>query len=693
MPKHLSTASRIAGLTACAGLAACVGYQAAPKATSVAAAPAVAAQHSGIDLQFIDKSVRPQDDVYQYLNGKWLRDYQLPADKGAVGSFTAVQDRTEEQLRTIVDGLDQAPGNEDPDAKKLADLYASYMDEDRLEALGMKPLLAEFAAIDALKDVNAIPTLVAHMNVIGAGAPFSLQFSLDARDSTRYAAILFQSGLGLPDRDYYLKDDARLKEARVAYRAHVEKMLGMAGEAKAAQSAAAILDLETALAKIQWTRVEDRDPIKTYNKTAVSELPALMIGFDWQRFIRGAGIDGKVESVIVSQPSYFTGLGKVMSTTALPVWKAYFKWRVLSASAQYLSKGFVDERFAFTGGVLRGVPENQARWKRGITLLDGSLGEALGKLYVAKYFPPQNKARMQTLVQNLLEAYRRDIDTLDWMSAETKVGAQAKLAKMLPKIGYPDHWRDYSALKISRDDLLGNVSRANEFEYRRNLAKLGKPVDHDEWRMRPQTINASYNPTRNEITFPAAILQPPFFDADADEAVNYGGIGGAIGHEMSHGFDDHGSQFDADGNLHDWFTKADHEKFAEKTKILIAQYNAYEPVPDYHVNGALTLGENIGDNSGLAIAYKAYRISLAGHEAPMIDGLSGEQRLYLGWVQVWRGKVREAEAIQRIKTDPHSPPAVRGTAPLRNQPGFYAAFGLKPGDKMYLPPAQRVSIW
>jgi predicted metalloendopeptidase len=339
------------------------------------------------------------------------------------------------------------------------------------------------------------------------------------------------------------------------------------------------------------------------------------------------------------------------------------------------------------------VPENQARWKRGINLLDGSLGEALGKLYVAKYFPPQNKARMQTLVLNLLEAYRRDIDTLDWMSADTKVGAQAKLAKMLPKIGYPDRWRDYGALKISRDDLRGNVVRANEFEYRRNLAKLRKPVDRGEWRMRPQTINASYNPTRNEITFPAAILQPPFFDAGADDAVNYGGIGGAIGHEMSHGFDDEGSQFDADGNLHDWFTKADHDKFAEKTKALVAQYNAYEPVTDYHVNGALTLGENIGDNSGLAIAYKAYRISLAGHEAPVIDGLTGDQRLYLGWVQVWRGKVREAEAIQRIKTDPHSPPAVRGKAPLRNQAGFYAAFGLKPGDKMYLPPNQRVSIW
>jgi putative endopeptidase len=534
---------------------------------------------------------------------------------------------------------------------------------------------------------------MAHMIEIGAGAPFSLQVNLDARNSTQYAVILHQSGLGLPDRDYYLKDDAKLAQARVAYRAHIEKMLTLAGQSKAAQSAAAILELETSLAKIQWTRVEDRDPIKTYNKTALSELPVLMAGYDWQRFIHAARVEGKVDYVIVNQPTYFKSLGKVLTRTPLRVWKAYFKWRVLSASAPYLSKAFVDERFAFTGGVLRDVPENQPRWKRGITLLDVSVGEALGKLYVAKYFPPQNKARMQALVQNLLEAYRRDIDTLDWMSADTKVGAQAKLAKMLPKIGYPDRWRDYSTLKISRDDLLGNVVRANEFEYRRNLAKLGKPVDHGEWGMHPQTINASYNATRNEITFPAAILQPPFFDADADDAVNYGGIGGVIGHEMSHGFDDRGSQSDADGNLHDWFTKADHDKFAEKAKMLVAQYNAYEPVPGYHVNGALTLGENIGDNSGLAIAYKAYRISLAGTEAPVIDGLSGDQRLYLGWVQVWRGKVREAEAIQRIKTDPHSPPAVRGTAPLRNQPGFYAAFGLKQGDKMYLPPDQRVSIW
>ena len=677
-----------------AGLAACAGNQAPAVSASAQHAAPQPMLRSGIDLQYADSSVRPQDDVYQYLNGKWLRTFQLPADKGAVGSFTAVEDTTEEQLRSIVESLDQASLSDgDADSKKLADLYASFMNEEQLEVLGLKPLQAEFAAIDAIKDMNSLPVLVAHMNAIGAGAPYGLFVNLDARNSTQYAVSLFQGGLGLPDRDYYLKDDAKLKQARVGYLAHIEKMLSMAGESKAAEHAAAILNLETALAKLQWTRVEDRDPIKTYNKTAITELPALMPGYDWQRYVRSAGIDGKVDSVIIRQPSYFTGLGKVMTNTPLPVWKAYFKWRVLSAAAPYLSKTFVDERFAFTGGILRGVPENQPRWKRGIELLDGSIGEALGKLYVAKYFPPQHKARMQALVQNFLEAYRRDIDTLDWMSAETKVGAQAKLAKMLPKIGYPDRWRDYSTLKVSRDDLHGNVVRANEFEYRRNLAKLGKPVDHGEWRMRPQTVNASYNPTSNEITFPAAILQPPFFDATADDAVNYGGIGAVIGHEMSHGFDDQGSQFDADGNLHDWFTKADHEKFAEKTKALVAQYNAYEPVPDYHVNGALTLGENIGDNSGLAIAYKAYRISLAGHEAAVIDGFTGDQRLYLGWVQVWRGKVREAEAIQNIKTNPHSPPEVRGTAPLRNQAGFYAAFGLKPGDKLYLPPDQRVNIW
>ena len=540
-------------MIALAGLAGCATHQ-SPVKPSGAVAPTVS---SGIDLQYVDSSVRPQDDAYQYLNGKWLRTYQLPRDRGAVGSFTAVEDTTEEQLRAIVESLPSATapgataGNGDPDAEKLADLYASFLNEGQIEMLGLKPLQAELAAIDAIKDMNGLPALVAHMNALGAGAPYGLQINQDARNSTQYAVTLFQGGLGMPDRDYYLKDDIKLKDARAAYLKHIEKMLSMAGESKAAERAAAILNLETSLARIQWTRVEDRDPIKTYNKTTLAELPALMPGYEWQRYVRGSGIEGKVDSVIVRQPSYFKALGKVITGTPLPVWKVYFKWRVLSFSAPYLSKAFVDERVAFTGGVLRGIPENQARWKRGIGLLDGSMGEALGKLYVAKYFPPQHKARMQVLVQNLLEAYRRDIDTLDWMSAETKVGAQAKLAKMLPKIGYPDYWRDYSALKIVPDDLRGNVIRANEFEYRRNLAKLGKPVDHGEWRMRPQTVNASYNATANEITFPAAILQPPFFDAAADDAVNYGGIGAVIGHEMSHGFDDQGSQFDADGNLHD----------------------------------------------------------------------------------------------------------------------------------------------
>jgi putative endopeptidase len=652
---------------------------------------AAATTLSGVDMQYADHSVRPQDDLYRYLNGKWLDSFQLPPDKASYGSFTFLYDATQEQLRTIVEGLVQA--RPDTELQKIADLYSSFMDEARLESLGLKPLQSEFAAIDAISDKGEIPALIAHLNRIGADAPYDFFINQDARNSLQYAVIIHQSGLGMPDRDYYLKDDAKLKEARGKYLSHLSKMLGMAGDAQSEAHGAAILDLETALAQVQWTRVENRDPIKTYNKTAIAELPKLMPGYDWQRYVRNSDIAGKVDSVIINQPSYFIGLDKLITTTPLPVWKAYFKWHVLSAAAPYLSKAFVDERFAFTGTALSGIPENRARWKRGIALLDAAMGEALGKRYVEKYFPPQNKVRMEALVRNLLDAYRRDIDTLDWMSPDTKKGAQAKLAKIATKIGYPGTWRDYGALLIAEHDLWGNVVRANEFEYRRNLDKLGKPVDRNEWHMTPQTVNAYYNPLMNEIVFPAAILQPPFFNVQADDAVNYGGIGGVIGHEISHGFDDRGSQYDADGNLHDWFTPEDHDKFKAKTRALVAQYGAYEPVPGFHVNGELTLGENIGDNSGLAIAYKAYRLSLAGKRAPVIDGLTGDERLYLGWVQVWRGKVREAEQIQRIKTDPHSPLAVRGTAPVVNQEGFYRAFGVKEGDKMYLPPEQRVDIW
>jgi len=654
--------------------------------------PAPPALDSGVDMQYVDKTVRPQDDLYRHLNGKWLDGFQIPADKGAYGVFNYIDDQVQDQLKSIVDGLAKSAGG-DADARKIADLYASYMDEAKLETLGAAPVQPEFATIDALANKRDIPALIAHLNQTGAAAPYDFDVELDARDSTKYAVNIGQAGLGLPDRDYYLNDDPKLVEIRAKYLAHVERLLGLAGDKDAAKNAAAILKLETAMARLQWTKVQNRDAVKKYNKVAIADLGNLTPGYDWRAYVDGIGIVGKVDYVIVNQPSYFTALGKLIEATPLPVWKAYFKWHVLYFDAPYLSKAFVDERFAFAGTALRGVPENLPRWKRGIGLIDGSIGESLGKLYVAKYFPPQNKARMEALVHNLIEAYGQDIETLDWMSPETKTGAKAKLAKLVQKIGYPSKWRDYSTLTIAPDDLLGNVMRANEFEFRRNIDKLGKPVDREEWEMTPQTVNAYYEPERNEIVFPAAILQPPFFNVKADDAVNYGGIGAVIGHEISHGFDDNGSQFDADGNLHDWFTAEDHAKFSAKTKALVAQYDAYEPVPGFHVNGELTLGENIADNSGLAIAYKAYELSLAGKPSPTIDGLTGEQRFYLGWVQAWRGKVRESEAIMRVKADPHSPPEVRGTAPVVNQDGFYAAFGVKPGDKMYLPPDKRVAIW
>jgi len=672
-----------------------------------AAAAHPAAPRAGVDTQYVDDSVRPQDDLYRHLNGKWLDTFEIPADKGTYGAFTLIDDATQEQLRGIVEGLTAptagarsaagagAPGAGAPDvdAQKIADLYASFMDEARLENLGLEPLKGAFKEIDSMADKRDIPALIARFNRTGAGAPYDINIDQDQKDSTHYAVIIGQSGLGMPDRDYYLKDDAKLKNARVQYLAHIEKMLGMAGDAHAARSAADILKLETAMADLQWTRVANRDPEKTYNKIQLADLHGLMPAFDWQGYLKGSGVIGKVDYVIVQQPSYFSGLDKLIADTPLEVWKSYFKWHQLSAAAPYLSKEFVDERFAFTGTVLRGVPQNLPRWKRGMGLLDDAMGEAIGRLYVAKYFPPASKARMEELVRNLLEAYRLDIATLDWMSAQTKKGAQEKLAKLVTKIGYPNTWRNYGTLVIARGDLWGNVVRAGEFEYRRNIDKLGRPIDRNEWQMTPQTVNAYYNPVMNEIVFPAAILQPPFFDATADDAVNYGGIVAVIGHEVSHGFDDQGSQYDAGGNLKDWFTPEDHARFAAKTKALVAQYDAYEPVSGYHVNGELTLGENIADNSGLALAYKAYQLSLAGKASPVIDGFTGEQRFYLGWVQGWRGKAREDEAIQRIKVDPHSPPAVRGTAPVMNQPGFYAAFGVKAGDKMYLAPEQRVIIW
>lgn len=662
-------------------------------AATTASAPAVLI--SGIEQNNIDASVRVQDDFYQHVNGLWLKNNEIPADKSGWGAFYELRDATLPQLRGIIEAAAKDAGKTfGSEPQQIGDLYASFMDEQKLETIGRKSLDAEFAKVAALKDKKQIPALIAHFNRVGIAAPYDMGVHQDNKDSTKYVVDFGQGGLGLPDRDYYLKgDDVKLKDMRLKYQAHIEKMLSMIGDKDAVRNAKEIVALETALAKVQWTKVENRDPVKAYNKVELAKLDDLTPGYDWKPYLNGAGLDGKLTYVIVSQPSYLIGFSKVLKATPLSAWKSYFTWHVLSSNAPYLSKGFSDENFAFYGTVLNGIPEQQPRWKRAVNLEEGAIGEGLGKLYVAQYFPPENKARMEKLVANLLEAYRQSIETLDWMGPATKKEAQAKLATFMPKIGYPSTWRDYASLVIREDDLVGNVQRANIFEYQRNVNKLGQPIDRAEWGMTPQTVNAYYNPELNEVVFPAAILQPPFFNVKADDAVNYGAIGAVIGHEISHGFDDQGAQYDGKGNLRDWWTKEDHEKFSAKTAALVKQYSAYSPLPGYQVNGELTLGENIADNSGLAIAYKAYKLSLGGKEAPILDGLTGDQRFYMGFGQVWRGKVRDNAVIVRIKTDPHSPPQFRGNGTVKNQPNFYKAFGVKEGDAMYLPPDQRVIMW
>ena len=659
-----------------------------------AAAKAPPGRASGIATEYADSSVRAQDDFFTHLNGKWLATAEIPADKASWGTFAKMADDILPQLRAIIENAaadsQRAAGS---DAARIGDFYASFMDEKKLESLGLAPLTAQLERISALQGKQGIPALIAHFNQLGARAPYDFAIHQDARDSTRYVADIGQGGLGLPDRDYYLDDNKA--DVRAKYQLHVEKMLvlGGANDDDAKAGAGAIVALETALAKAQWSKVENRDPVKTYNKIALTQLDAVAPGYDWNAWLQTTGIAGKVDYVIVSQPSYLAGFKQVLDDTPLATWKAYFQWQLIHAYAPYLSADVVDENFAFYGTALTGVTQMPPRWKRGVAAVEGAMGESIGKLYVEQHFPAERKARMEVLVANLLAAYKKSIMTLDWMSPATKREAQIKLAKFSTKIAYPDQWRDYSALSIKPDDLVGNMLRANAFEYQRELSKLGQPIDRAEWGMTPQTVNAYYNPELNEIVFPASILQPPFFDANADDAVNYGAIGAVIGHEISHGFDDQGAQYDGDGNLRDWWTAFDHKNFAAKTGKLVAQYNAYSPLPGYHVNGELTLGENIADNSGVAIAFKAYKLSLAGKKAPVIDGYTGDQRFYIGFAQVWRMKMREAQQLVMLKVDPHSPGQFRANGTMRNQPGFYRAFGVREGDKMYLPPNERVLMW
>jgi predicted metalloendopeptidase len=682
-----------------AGLFASQAHAAAtPADTTPSTAPSVtsaALSASGVDKAAVDAAVRPQDDFFRYSQGTWLKDTEIPNDRSSWGAFNIAQESVEGQIRTLIEKAAQDTGAKaGSDTQKMGDYYASYTDKARRDALGAKPLAPELARIAALKDKRGLGALAAHSSRIGAGSPVGMGVGQDSKQSTAYLVEISQSGLGLPNRDFYLQDsDAKLMDTRAKYQAHVEKLLALAGQPDAAGQAARIVALETDLAKAQWSAVQNRDPVKTYNKLSVAQLKALAPGFDWDGWMKETGIAGKVDAVNVSQPTYVQALDKIVAATPVETWKSYFTFRLLSTYAPYLSQDFVDESFAFRGTVLTGAKVNRATEKLAIAQINRDLGEVVGKVYVQNYFPAERKAQVQDMVNNFLLAFKERIDTLDWMTADTKKAAHAKLAKISVKVGYPDKWRDYSALQIKRDDLVGNVMRARGFAHQYGVNKLGKPVDRSEWHMTPQTVNAYYSPEMNEVVFPAARLQSPLYDADAEPAINYGAVGISIGHEISHAFDDQGAQYDGDGNLRNWWTKEDGEKFAAKGKVLVAQYGGYSPVAGYTLNGELTLGENIADNAGAIMASRAYKISLKGKPAPVIDGFTAEQRIFMGLAQARRGKARDAALIAQVKSDPHSPSEFRVNGSLRNHPGYYEAFDVKPGDKMYLKPEERVIFW
>ncbi len=656
--------------------------------------PADHALPSGLDFTGRDEAVRPQDDFYRSWHGRWLAEFEIPADKAEYASFIALHDQSQEQLRDIISELAAELPPTDTPAGKIAALYASFMDTDRLELLGMTPISGRLAAIDSLTDTNSLGAHFGRLDRSGEGAPVGTYVHQDNMDSTRYLLDIRQSGLGLPDRDYYLEET--YAEIREAYRQHIQTMWQLAGlgdEPTAHAAAERVLSLETSLARLHWDKVRNRDPQATYNLVPVVELDQLAPGLDFADFLREVGALDRVSEVNVGQPDYVAGLAELVTDVPLADWQDYLRWHVVVRSASLLTAELDEANFAFYGTRLRGIPEQRPRWKRGVDLVQGAMGEALGQVYVERHFPPANKDRMVELVANLLAAFAESIDSLSWMTPETKVEAHAKLATFRPKIGYPDRWRDYSALSVTPTDLIGNAERSHAFEHEYEMAKLGGPIDRDEWFMPPQMVNAYYNPELNEIVFPAAILQPPFFTMDADDAVNYGGIGAVIGHEISHGFDDKGSQYDGLGNLRNWWNESDNAAFELRTTALVAQYAEYEPVPGHHINGELTLGENIADVSGLAVALRAYRRSLGGVPAPVIDGLSGEQRFFAGWAQVWRAKVRPEETERRLAVDPHSPPEQRVIGVLVNSDEFVAAYDVQPGDGMWREPEQRVRIW
>jgi putative endopeptidase len=648
----------------------------------------------GINTQGFDHSVRPQDDLFRHTNGDWLKNEDIPADQAVHGSFYKLRDDSEDAVKAI---LEEAQANSKPGvSQQIGDMYASFLDEARANELGAAPISADLARI-ATTDFAGITHLMGELERGVVSGIFGMYVNNDPGNPERYLVNLYQGGLGLPDESYY--HDEKYASYRDAYVPYIANMLQHAGWSAedADKDAATIMQFETGISKLHWNVVETRDAEKTYNLITFEHLKSMMPTFDWDAYLAGMQLDSKIlfESVVMT-PSFFEGLDSVYNEGNISAVRLWLQWQVINSTAPYLSDEFVNTRFDFYGKTLTGQPEMRARWKRGVQIVEGALGEAVGEIYVAKHFPPQAKERMDVLVHWLIEAYRESITNLTWMTEETKQKALIKLSKFNPKIGYPSKWKDYSALVIDRNDLVGNVNRASAWQLAKEAAKIGAPLDREEWHMTPQTVNAYYNPGFNEIVFPAAILQAPFFSLDADDAVNFGGIGGVIGHEIGHGFDDQGSKYDGNGALDSWWTDEDRAAFEDLTKMLIAQYDELTPEglsEEYKVNGALTIGENIGDLGGITIAYKAYLMSLEGKEPPVIEGLTGAQRFFMSWGLIWRGKSREAIAIQRLATDPHSPSEFRCNQVASNFDSFYEAFDVTENDAMWLEPAKRVSIW
>ncbi len=647
---------------------------------------------SGIDTGNFDTTIDPGDDFYRYVNGTWLTETTLPSDKSNFGAFTALGDEAEENLRRIIEDAAATEAPQGSDMQKVGDFFTSFMDIDRIEALGAEPLQSTLSDIVSVQSKDEMLIKMAELNHLSVQMPVGIYISNDAMQSDQYISYLNQWGLGLPDRDWYLtEDDESHRQAREAYGDYIGKVLELAGYERAEEAVRSVLGIEFLIAQAHWDRVKNRQRELTYNKMTLDDVSGLSPDMDWAGFLETLGVDET--SVVVRQPDYIEALNGIWNTTSLAQWKDYTAFKFVDSVAAYLSEDFVQAQFEFEGRTLGGLEEIRPRWKRGVDVVDSALGEVVGRLYVEQHFRDEAKTRMDVLVENLREAFREGINELEWMTDTTKAEAQEKLAKFTTKIGYPVDWKDYSALEVRADDIVGNVQRSRRVEHNREMDKLGAPIDRGEWFMTPYTVNAYYNPPMNEIVFPAAILQPPFFNVDADDAVNYGGIGAVIGHEFSHGFDDQGRKSDGDGNLRDWWTEADAAAFSERADRLVAQYNQFEVLPDKFLNGDFTLGENIGDLSGLAVAYKAYRMSLNGEEAPVIDGLTGDQRFFMGWAQVWRRLYRDENLEMRITSDPHSHSEARVNGVVRNFDTWYEAFNIQPDDALYLPPEERVKIW